>query len=195
VTRISYGLSTIRTLRILRDDFIITSLGEEWRYRHEEWILKPRWKIVIGTVILAGVITIATVFYFWLFSSDGAEDHTPTFMLQKTDVAGGVRFNFTPTSKDIHWGEVRIYVTEGRHVGYWSPSDHDFEGHYPNVTVVLKNITLGKRVIGCEIYDQGMFSLMGMGDQLTIRGSPGWYIVTFVYEPNDGDMVQTSFHI
>jgi len=32
VTRTSYGLSTIRRLRIPRDDFIITSIGEEGRF-------------------------------------------------------------------------------------------------------------------------------------------------------------------
>jgi len=157
--------------------------------------LKPRWKIVIVAVILAAIITIATLFYFRWFSSDGTDGRTPAVMLQKTDVAGGVRFNLSATTSDVYWDEVRIYVTEGRHVDYWEPSDHDFAGYYPDVTVALKNMTLGEKTIGCEIYDQGLIGRIGMGDQFTIYGSPGWYIVTLVYEPIDGDMVQTSFFI
>ena len=40
VTGISYGLSTIRILRILRDDFIITSIGEERRASHNPVVIE-----------------------------------------------------------------------------------------------------------------------------------------------------------
>ena len=151
--------------------------------------------MVVATIILAAIITVSALLYFWWFSSDATVPQTPTVMLQKTDIAGGVMFSLSPTSSAVHWDEVRIYVTEGRHIEYWEPSEHDFVEYYPNVTVVLKNMTLGERTMGCEIYDQGLIGTMGMGDQFTIYGSQGWYIVTLVYEPIDGNMVQTSFFI
>ena len=50
VTRISYGLSTIRILRILRDDFIISSIGAEEHRVAEELPLLTASRICQGSL-------------------------------------------------------------------------------------------------------------------------------------------------
>jgi hypothetical protein len=158
-------------------------------------VLKPSWKIVIVAVLLAALITLASLFYFWWISSVVSDGRTPSAALTKTNVTDGVRFNFVSLTMEMTWGQVRIYVSDGLRVNHWEPSDRDFAGYYSNVTVVLKNMTLGERIIGCEIYDQGLVGRIGNGDQFTLYGSPGTYMMSLVYEPTHGVMVQDSFFL
>lgn len=157
--------------------------------------MKTRWKVVIIAILLAAIVILASLFYFWWASGDATIPMTPSAALTKTNVTDGVRFNIMSVTKtDIPWGEVRIYVTEGLHVRYWAPSDRDFPRLWTNTTVVLGNITLGDQVIGCEILDNGN-GYIGMGDEFTVSGSWGIYLVTLFFEPTDGAMFQDSFHI
>lgn len=157
--------------------------------------MKPRWKIVIVAIILAATITLASLSYLWLTSGDVIIDHTPSAAVTKTNVTDGVRFSFISVSSWMTWGQVRIYVTEGLHVGHWEPSDRDFDGGRDNVTVVLRNITLGEQVIGCVIHDLGLWGRIGGGDEFTFSGSIGIYLVTLVHEPTGGVFFQDSFYI
>ena len=159
------------------------------------WALKPRWKIVIIAIILAATITLASLSYFWLTLGDVTTPRTPAAALSKTNVTHGVRFSFIAVSSEITWGQVRIYVTEGLHIDSWEPSSRDFAGQTSEVTVVLKNKTLGERIIGCEINDLGLIGRIGGGDQFTLYGSPGTYMVTLVHEPTDGVLFQDSFFL
>ena len=158
-------------------------------------VLKRRWKIVIIAIILAATITLASLFYFWWAPGDGVDGVIPSAAVTKTNMTDGVRFSFIAVSSVITWGQVRIYVTEGLHIDSWEPSSRDFAGQTSEVTVVLKNKTLGERIIGCEINDLGLIGRIGGGDQFTLYGSPGTYMVTLVHEPTDGVLFQDSFFL
>jgi len=157
--------------------------------------LKPRWKIVIIAIILAATITLASLSYFWLTLGDVTTPRTPVAALSKTNVTHGVRFSFISTEKEITWSQIRIYVTEGMHIGIWQPSKRDFAGQWGDVTVVYRNITLGENVIGCEIHDINRIGIIGGGDSFTVFGSAGLYLVTLFYEPTDGACYQDAFFI
>jgi hypothetical protein len=145
-------------------------------------------------IILVAIITAASLSYLWLTSGHGTPPMTPSTALTKTNVTDGVRFSIVSVSKTIPWGDVRIYVTEGLHVRYWEPSNRDFPRLGMNTNVVLGNMILGDRVVGCEILDNGD-GYFGGGDEFTVSGSWGTYLATLFHEPTGGAMFQDAFSI
>ena len=156
--------------------------------------MTPGWRLAIVAVILAATIIVSSLSYLWLTPYHGTSPMIPSVTVTRTNVTDGVRFSIVSVSKTIPWGDVRIYVTEGLHVRYWEPSNRDFPRLGMNTTVALGNMTLGDRVVSCEILDNGD-RYFGGGDEFTVSGSWGTYLVTLFHEPTGGAMFQDAFSI
>jgi len=154
-----------------------------------------RWKIVTIVLVLVAIIAVSGSFYYLLTSGDGTSPRTPVTSVSKTNLTDGVRFTFSAWERITTWDQVRIYVSEGLHVESWEPSKDDFAGTGADSRVLLRNVTLGTKVIGCEIRDLVSNGFINQGDEFTIIGTQGLYLMTLVYEPTGGVVLQASFSI
>lgn len=160
--------------------------------------VRTRWKVVTTVLVLVAVAAVSGSFYYLVISgSSTSPPRTPVATVSKTNLTDGVKFTFSPWSGDVTWDEVRIYVTEGLHVGSWEPSKDGFTHMGDDSRVVLGNITLGTKVIGCELHEPVSDNIgrINMGDEFTISGTLGEYLMTLVYEPTGGVVLQASFSI
>jgi len=149
-------------------------------------ILGTRWKIAIIAIALAATLTISGLFLSGWFSGDATDGMSPSTTMLKTDSSNGVIFTFFPWSRETTWDQVRIYVSDGVHVRSWAPATRDFSGSSGGPgTLVLENMSLGKRAVACEIHDVYNNGFINKGDSLVISGTVGLYLMTLVYEPND----------
>jgi hypothetical protein len=158
--------------------------------------VRKRWKLVIVVLALVAMLVASGSFYYLLISgSETSSPRTPVTSVSKTNLTNGVRFTFSAWETETIWDQVRVYVSEGLHVGSWKPSKDDFAGKGVDSRVLLRNITLGTKVIGCELHDLSSNGFVNQGDEFTIIGTHGLYLMTLVYEPTGGVVLQASFSI
>ncbi len=154
--------------------------------------MKTRWKIVIVVIILAAIITFASLFYFMVFSFSSSGPRIPAVATSKAPVTGGWQINILAISSTVTWDDVTVQLNDGTNSIGWSIKTADLDGGF-NITAPYATKLLGTLSVTLTVTDNSGNGFVSSMDYLTLTANPVFssattYSAVLIYDPISGPM-------
>ena len=154
----------------------------------KSWVLRPDYhgvSPVIATILLVGVtVVLAATLYIMAFGfGTGTTDTPPVADISKSSVTDGLKFTFTPFSKDTVWSDVSILLSDGTEtISFGNITTEDFMSDSGTVTKSLGYRDLGNLSVYMNLTDLAGNGYANQGDSFTLTTGGGAFSNAITYE-------------
>ena len=152
-----------------------------WTLRSDYGGVSP----VIATILLVGVtVVLAATLYIMAFGfGTGTTDAPPVADFTKSSVENGLKFTFTPFSRDTVWSDVSFVLTVGdESVSFVNVTTEDMMSDSGTVTKNLGYRDLGNLSIYMNVTDLAGNGYVNQGDSFTLTTGGGAFSNQVTYE-------------
>lgn len=153
--------------------------------------------LILGVVAIVAEIGLSAVLYVMVLGFPSSGNDTPTAILLKDPIVGGVKFTIGPTTSEVAWTELSILVDTLEVAVAWAPSTSDLTGDI-GTTAVYGPDALGALSVTLTVTDLSGDGRVDRGDYFTLTASPNFsdseeYSLAMIYEPADSVFAQSTF--
>ncbi|MGB2825957.1 MAG: type IV pilin N-terminal domain-containing protein [Thermoplasmata archaeon] len=156
-------------------------MKKSWTLRSDYGGVSP----VIATILLVGVtVVLAATLYIMAFGfGAGTADTPPVANITKSSVENGLKFTFTPFSKDTTWNDISFVLTaEADSVSFVNITTEDMMSDSGTVTKNLGYRDLGNLSIFMNVTDLAGNGYVNQGDSFTLTAGGGTFSNAVTYE-------------
>jgi flagellin-like protein len=152
------------------------------------WVVRPDYNgvsPVIATILLVGItVVLAATLYILAFGfGTGTADTPPVADITKSSVENGLKFTFTPFSKETVWSDVSIVLTAGAEsVSYANLTTEDLMSETGTLTKDLGYRDLGSLSVYLNVTDLAGNGYVNQGDSFTFTTGGGVFSNSVTYE-------------
>ncbi len=160
------------------------------RFMKKSWTLRSDYggvSPVIATILLVGVtVVLAATLYIMAFGfGTGTTDTPPVATFTKSYVENGLKFTFTPFSKDTVWGDVSFVLTaEADSISFVNFTTEDMMSDSGTVTKNLGYQPLGNLSVYMNLTDLAGNGYVNQGDSFTLTTGGGAFSNAVNYDIN-----------
>lgn len=140
---------------------------------------------VIATILLVGItVVLAATLYIMAFGfGTGTTDTPPVANFTKSSVEDGLKFTFTPFSRDTAWSDVSVVLTVGDDsVSFANITTEDMMSDSGTVTKSLGYRDLGNLSVYMNVTDLAGNGYVNQGDSFTLTTGGGVFSNSATYE-------------
>lgn len=154
----------------------------------KSWTLRPDYggvSPVIATILLVGItVVLAATLYIMAFGfGTGTADTPPVANFTKSSVENGLKFTFTPFSKDTTWGDISFVLTaEADSVSFVNITTEDLMSDSGTVTKSVGYRDLGSLSVYMNVTDLAGNGYVNQGDSFTLTTGGGAFSKAITYE-------------
>ena len=152
------------------------------------WTLRPDYNgvsPVIATILLVGItVVLAATLYIMAFGfGTGTTDTPPVADITKSTVDNGLKFTFTPFSKETVWSDVSVVLTgETDTISFTNLTTDDLLSDSGTVTKQLGYWELGSLDVYMNVTDLAGNGYVNQGDSFTLTTGGGVFSNAITYE-------------
>ena len=156
---------------------------------------------VIATILLVGItVVLAATLYVMVFGFGVDSNNAPVADITKESVENGLRFKFTPFSKETSWSDISIVLTAGSvSVAFTNITAEDLLSESGFVTAGFGSRDLGSLTVFMNATDLAGNGQVNQGDSFTLTTGGGTfsnnvtYEVFVMYDPNGAFITSMTF--
>jgi len=171
-----------------------------WLVRNKSEAVSP----VIATILLVGItVVLAATLYVMVFGFGANTNTPPVADFTKSSVQGGLKFTFTPFSKDTTWEMISIVLTDDKDAISFNnttkASMSSPSGTLTTVTHCDGSRALGSLTIWMNATDLAGNGFVNQGDSVTLTTAGGQfskstiYSIFLVYKPTGDTITSMDF--
>lgn len=156
-------------------------MKKSWAFRPDYNGVSP----VIATILLVGItVVLAATLYIMAFGfGTGTTDTPPVADITKSTVPNGLKFTFTPFSKETVWSDVSFVLTAGVDtISFTNITTEDMMDTSGTVTKQLGYQELGSLDVYLNATDLAGNGYVNQGDSFTLTVGGGVFSNAVTYE-------------
>lgn len=158
---------------------------------------------VIATILLVGItVVLAATLYVMVFGFGTNVNTPPTATFTKSSVTDGLRFTFTPFSKDTTWDQISVVLDDPSNVISFNNTTAESMmggGTVKPVTHCVGSRALGSLAVWMNATDMAGNGYVNQGDYVTLTTGGGHfaknitYNIYLIYKPTGDTITTMSF--
>jgi flagellin-like protein len=169
-----------------------------WLVRIESEAVSP----VIATILLVGItVVLAATLYVMVFGFGTNTNTPPAADITKSSVQGGLKFTFTPFSKDTTWDKLTIILTDDSNaISFNNTTTASMSRESGTVTHCDGSRALGTLIVWMNATDLAGNGYVNQGDSFTLTTAGGQFLksttysIFLVYKPTGDTIVSHDFN-
>jgi len=157
---------------------------------------------VIATILLVAITVVlaATLYYMVIgFGGDTASNIPPVGDVVMDNVPSGMKFTFTPFSRDVVWADIAILISDGTNMTLFNNITTSVLHTGDPVTAQFGSLPLASLTVFLNVSDMTGNGHVNGGDSFTLTSGGGrfanniTYEVSIIYKPSDSVIVSDTF--